>query len=172
MKFFKKGIALVLAAVLMLSLASNCFAASAGDTASPMTLSVEYLTLAGVNMRSTPSLDGPIVKTLSKGTTVIYHGSSSGVWMLVIYGSVGGYIRDDLLCQKSKCYYTTASGGLNLRSGHSETASIIGQIEYNTFVEVTSWSGSDWACVTVREGKLEGRTGWVSAAYLQKYNGI
>ena len=54
-------------------------------------------TTGNVNMRTGPGTDNRLVTTLTKGSSVVYQGQSSGRWHYVKYGAVYGWVYNDYL---------------------------------------------------------------------------
>lgn len=167
----KKCAAWILAIVMFVSVCPLALAAENSEAVTYGGVTKAYLTLSDCNMRTGKGTSYSVVATLQKGLTV-WSSDISGTWYRVTYGGDSGYIKESILCEKTKCYYTTASK-LNLRAEIGTSAQIIGTLDNNTFVQVNNYSSDGtWAKVRVREGLYDECIGWVSAAYLGKYDGI
>ena len=84
-----------------------------------------YYTLFEVNMRASANPSGTLMARIPKGKTVYYQSETTGtdglLWTKVTYSGMTGYIRSDLICRATQCYYTNT--GVNLRVGPSTSYS-------------------------------------------------
>lgn len=167
----KKLVAWILAIIMLVSVCPMALAAENSEIISYRAEGKPFLTLSDCNMRKGRGENYSVLTSLQKGVTV-WSTDTSGTWYEVTYGDYHGYIKESILCEKTKCYYTTASK-LTLREEIGTTARPLGTLDYNTFVQVDYYnSDGTWAKVRVREGTYDECIGWVSTAYLAKYNGI
>ncbi|WP_225230331.1 SH3 domain-containing protein [Ureibacillus galli] len=148
-----------------------------------------YTTTANLNLRSTNSTKGSILLTIPKGKAVSYI-SKSGDWYKVTYNGKTGWVSSKYVKvatansgtttkpttpskpstsepskpstndSATKSTYTTTAN-LNLRSTNSTKGSILLTIPKGKTVNYISKSG-DWYKVT-----YNGKTGWVSSAYIK-----
>jgi len=104
------------------------------------------LTIGSVNLRSGASQSTSIIRTLPKGTAVEVF-STQGEWSRVNHKGTNGFIKSDLLTesitQVSQTMWTV--GSVNLRSGASQSTSIIRTLPRGTAVEVSSTQGEWWS---------------------------
>jgi len=104
------------------------------------------LTIGSVNLRSGASQSTSIIRTLPKGTAVEVF-STQGEWSRVNHNGTNGFIKSDLLtesiAQASQTMWTV--GSVNLRSGASQSTSIIRTLPRGTAVEVSSTQGEWWS---------------------------
>ena len=126
----------------------------------------------GLNIRSSASWSASVLKTIADGTTVTVNEESNG-WYKITAEGVTGWVAKDYI----KIVSSSSSGGssngaatlgvgtvtassLNVRSGASTSASIIGSLTKGTTVTLLEKSG-DWYKI-----KYGSTTGWVSASYI------
>lgn len=167
----KKHVAWILAIIMLVSVCPMALAAENSEIIPYRANTKPYLTLSDCNMRTGKGTSYSVLTSLQKGVTV-WSSDTSGTWYEVTYGDYHGYIKESILCEKTKCYYTTASK-LTLREEIGTGARPIGMLDYNTFVQVNNYSSDGtWVKVRVREGTYDECIGWVSTEYLAKYNGI
>lgn len=178
----KRSIALILVTILLFNLLSVF--ASAAETDAPiqvLSYDTQYCTVVACNMRAAATTASDVVKSLSARTTVDdYNGRiaadvwyrSTSTWTHVASGVTPGYIRNDLICPRTRCYYVTANGGLNVRSSPS-TGTVIVTADQGARVYYTQQSRqigtTYWWRVQILTGTGEGTFGWVSSDYLTAY---
>lgn len=178
----KRSIALILVTILLFNLLSVF--ASAAETDPPiqvLSYDTQYCTVVACNMRAAATTASDVVKSLSARTSVEdYSGMiaadvwsrSPSDWTRVTSGVISGYIRNDLICPRTRCYYVTANGGLNVRSSPS-TGAVIVTAEQGARVYYTQQSRqigtTYWWRVQILTGTGEGTFGWVSSDYLTAY---
>ena len=116
-------------------------------------------TTSTVNLRSGPSTNSSIVRTLTPSTSVEVLENQSNGWSRVRHNDASGFIRSDLL-SVSGASSGAAIGtlktvtGVNLRSGPSTNNSIIRLLPVNTDVEILENQSSGWS--RVRHNGTEG----------------
>ncbi len=124
---------------------------------------------ANLNCRATPN--GAIVGRLPAGSTVPVRGAAQSGWVPVTCSGLEGwasaaYLRIDDGTTTSPPENMTGTvvntGGANLRCRVSPGGAIITSLPAATVVEVTAATQNGWVPVV-----CGGRSGWVSAAYLQ-----
>lgn len=109
--------------------------------------------------------DGSIVKTLSKGTKLLYMGEKKGRFCKVLTGKgLTGYVYQDFLSdygtvKKSMLYYTEKSTPIYKKSGKSLKRN--GSLAKNTLVLVYKTNDS-WAYVK----SMNGKSGYCRLSYL------
>ena len=171
----RRIISIICAVLLAISMVGSITAYALGNE-------YKYVTVTTCYVRSTPSIDGSVLATLSPGThkqdyyqhiAADYWSYSVSSWAPVSQGNCCGFIRSDLVCPLDRAYYVNTSSGLNLRQSSSSSSPSIGILPYNT---VVSWLGThlddgtyDWYKVVVMTGTYEGSTGWVAFSYLSTY---
>ena len=137
-------------------------------TGTPLTLS----TIGGVNLRSGPSTDTRIVKTLNPGTSVDVLDHDPAGWSNVTINGSSGYIRSDLLVLPGHVATTGTSvaqapttlktvGGVNFRAEPSTDARIINVLNTGTSVEVMEYNPDGWSKV-----RSNGSTGYIRSDLL------
>lgn len=177
----KRSIALILVTILLINLLS-VFASAAGTDAPIQVQSydTQYCTVVACNMRAAATTSSDVVKSLSTRTSVEdYNGRiaadvwyrSTSTWTRVVSGVISGYIRNDLICPRTRCYYVTANGGLNVRKSPSTGAVIVtadqgARVYYKQSQRV---GDTFWWYVQILTGTGEGTFGWVSSDYLTAY---
>ena len=131
-----------------------------------------YVTASSLNVRSGASMSASVVGSYKEGTKVTCYGTS-GSWTKVKYNGETRYVSTQYLSTKApssessssdtatSAYtrYVTASS-LNVRSGASMSASVVGSYKEGTKVTCYGTSGS-WTKV-----KYDGETRYVSTQYL------
>jgi len=128
---------------------------SAGGSSQPTTLK----TTGPVNLRSGPSTNNSIVRSLAPNTSVEVISTGHGAakdWSSVRHNNTNGYIRSDLISatgSSSSSTLRTVVAGVRIRSGPSTNYRIVKTLPANTEVTVTGRSG-DWS--KVRQGTTEG----------------
>ena len=65
---------------------------TSAETAPETTASVKYITTARLHVRSSPSLDGDILATLSLGVSVEYAGEHDATWSIINYNGGQAYV--------------------------------------------------------------------------------
>ena len=113
---------------------------------------ISLMTTSGVNLRSGPSTNDRILRTVVAGTTVTVLEHNPNAWSRVSIGDTSGFIRSDLLATPgtalsgSQTLRTTT--GVNLRSGPSTSHSIVRVLGVGTSVQVVG-QANGWANVNV-----------------------
>lgn len=126
-----------------------------------------------LNMRSSASTSASIIGSIPKDTIVSYYGSE-GSWGIVYYNGKYGYVNTAYLSADLYPHYgeyggpvatsyavVNASGGLNMRSSESTSASIITTIPNGTEIAVLS-SYDGWSYVNYKNDY-----GYVKSEYLR-----
>jgi len=128
-----------------------------GDSSSSTTMR----TNGSVNLRSSPSTDSTLIRTLAGRTNVQVIGQETGRdgrnWSKVIHNNTEGYIRSDLLSAGGTASGATTlktNGAVNLRSGSSTNTSVIRTLTGGTSVEVLEQLANGWT--KVRHNNSEG----------------
>lgn len=117
-------------------------------------------TLDGLNFRTGPSLDAPIMKVLSRGTKVNIL-SISGNWVKIKCDNKIGYVYKTYLETTANYMYVTASW-LNLRVAPDLNSEIIRALKCGTKVAILDINGN-WAKILYK-----GTSGYVWRSYLKK----
>lgn len=110
--------------------------------------------------------DGSIVKTLSRGTKLLYAGEKKGKFCKVLTSKgLTGYVYEDFLSdygtvKKSMLYYTEKSTPIYKKSGSSLKRN--GSLAKNTLVLVYK-TNSSWAYVK----SMSGKSGYCKLSYLE-----
>ena len=148
---FKRIFSLILACCLMLGLAQTVLAA---DT---------FRTTSGVNLRSGPSTEANVIRTVDTGSAVEMLNHDPAYWSRVRINGTTGYIRSDFLA------ISTGNGpaslrttvGVNLRSNPSTEADVLRTVNYGTVVEVLTHNPDGWSNV-----RINGTTGYIRSDFL------
>ena len=116
-----------------------------------------------VNLRSGPSTNNSIVKTLSAGTSVEVLEQQSNGWSRVRHNNTDGFIRSDLISQSGGGAGSTLRTltGVHFRTGPSTGHSSIEVLAVNTAVEVLENLSSGWSRV-----RYNGTEGFISTKFL------
>ena len=122
-------------------------------------------------MRTGPSTDTGIIRTLAINTTVEVLENRTDGWSSVRHNGTDGFIRTDLISEAgaSSPQPTTTlktTGTVNLRSGPSTSNSIIVTLAANTSVEVTEKRADGWSSVS-----FNGRDGFIRSDLLTSSSG-
>lgn len=146
-------------------------------------LPATFRTTEGVNMRSTQSTDGEVVRRIYAGESVEVLDHDPAGWSRVRYDGSEGFVRSDFLMRRISSSGTTSSGsssrsssssggnetrvmwttdGVNLRSGPSTDASIIRTVSAGSAVSVTGYNPSGWSSVSVG-----GSSGYIKSEFLR-----
>jgi len=139
-----------------------------GETAAAAVASSETAigtlrTTGGVNVRSGPSTNDSILKTLAARTSVEVLEQSNG-WSKVRHNGSVGFIRSDLLSDSGTTPAATTlrtTGVVNLRSGPSTNNSIVKKLAASTNVEVLEQQSNGWSSV-----RHEGTAGFIRSDLL------
>lgn len=120
---------------------------------------------SALNLRSSASLSGTVVKQAKKGSYLTLLGKSGDWWKVEYAKGKTAYAHGDYIKTVSSkvMYVATASGNLNVRSSASTGASIKTTLAKNTLVLRISES-SDWSRILYNGNK----TGYVSSKYLSE----
>ena len=122
------------------------------ETGAPPAQPTSLLTTSTVNIRSGPSTNNSIVKTLNPNTSVEVLENQSNGWSRVRHSGSDGFIRSDLLSATgapSGAVIGTLKTvtGVNLRSGPSTDHRIIEKLAVNTTVDILENQSSGWSRV-------------------------
>ena len=122
---------------------------------SPSTITLK--TTDSVNMRSGPSTNNNVTKTLAAGTDVGVLEQLANGWSRVLFNGTEGFIRSDFLggSTSSKVIATLKTlTGVNLRSGPSTSHNRLRLLTVNTDVDVLENRSDGWS--RVRHNGTEG----------------
>lgn len=121
--------------------------------------------VSDARLRSEAGSSG-VVKTLSRGTKLLYLGEKKGKFCKVVTAKgVSGYVYEDFLSdygtvKKSMLYYTEKSTPIYKKSG--STLKRNGSLAKNTLVLVYKTNGS-WAYIK----SMNGKSGYCKLSYLE-----
>ena len=129
MKFSTRVLALALTLMILVSILSITAFADGG-----IVYGIGFVNATGLNLRSQPSTDSPILATANSGECVVVLGQQDG-WYRVNYNLQEGYMNADYLSvstvENAELGYGIVSGsGVNLRSGPSTSHSKVGTASY------------------------------------------
>ena len=123
-----------------------------------------FRTTSGVNLRSGPSTEENVIRTVDSGSAVEVLQHDPAYWSRVRINGTTGYIRSDFLAIPTgngpATFRTTV--GVNLRSGPSTEADVLRTINYGTNVEVLQHDPAYWSRV-----RINGTTGYVRSDFLR-----
>ena len=140
---------------------SDLLSATGAPAAQPTSLK----TNGTVNIRSGPSTNNSIVKTLSPITSVEVLEMQSNGWSKVRHGGSDGFIRSDLLSVSGSSGSSIGTlktvTGVNMRTGPSTSNSIIRLLPVNTSVEVLENQSNGWSRV-----RHNGTDGFIRSDFL------
>ena len=122
-------------------------------------------TTGSVNMRSGPSTNNSVIRTLAPNTSVEVTGTglgANGAWSSVRHNNTNGFISTNLLSVAGATPSTlrTVTAGVRIRSGPSTDHRILKTLPVNTQVQILGTQGS-WYKV-----KHEGTEGYISQSLL------
>ncbi len=130
MKFSRRVMALAMTLTVLIStLSITAFADS-----SSLVYGIGFVNASGLNLRTQPSTDSPILTTAYSGECVVVLGQENG-WYRVNFNLQEGYMSSDYLTvstiENAELGYGIVSGsGVNLRSGPSTAHSSVGTASY------------------------------------------
>jgi len=127
-----------------------------------MALAADFRTTSGVNLRSGPSTDDSVIRTVDTGVSVEMINHDPADWSRVRINGSTGYIRSDFLAIPSGTtanFRTTA--GVNMRTGPSTDADVLRAVNYGTAVEVLRHDPDGWSNV-----RQNGSTGYIRSDFL------
>ena len=147
----KRIFCLILTCGLMIGLAQTVFAADA------------FQTTSGVNLRTNPSTDADIIRTVDVNSTVEMLQHDPADWSRVRINGTTGYIRSDFLTIPAGDVPATfkTTSGVNLRTSPSTDADIIGAVNAGTIVDVHTHNPDGWSNV-----RINGTTGYIRSDFL------
>lgn len=130
MKFSTRVMALAMTLMILVSTLSITASADNGS----LVYGIGFVNASGLNLRTQPSTDSPILSTANSGECVVVLGQENG-WYRVNYNLQEGYMNADYLtvstAENAELGYGIVSGsGVNLRSGPSTSHSILATASY------------------------------------------
>jgi len=130
--------------------------------ATPITLR----TTSAVNLRSGPSTNDTILRSVAANTNVEVVEQHSNGWSSVRHEGTAGFIRSDLLSSGSSTSQTViktlrTTTGVNLRSGPSTDHSRLDGVAANTSVDIFEELSNGWSRV-----RVNGINGYIKSEFL------
>ena len=119
-------------------------------------LFASFVTASNVRLRTGPSLEAGIIRTVSQGSAVRVTDFRNGEWFAVEVGSDGGYMFAEHLFAP---FNTTAN--VRLRTGPSLEAGVVKTVSQGSVVEVTDFRNGEWFAV-----RYNGSSGYMFAEHL------
>ncbi len=113
-----------------------------------------------VNFRQSADLKGKIIKTLSRGDTVLLLKPGSS-WHKIKFGGVEGYMYAQYLDVPASVKGKVTASTLNVRSGASTSSTVIGKLPKDSAVEIVK-KGAVWHTI-----KFKSSTAYVYASYIK-----
>jgi len=128
-------------------------------------------TVGSVNLRTGPSTDTAVIRTLAANTSVEVLENRQDGWSSVRHNGTDGFIKTELISETgAPASQTTATlkttGAVNLRTGPSTSNSIIVTLAANTNVEVIEKRADGWSSV-----RVNGRDGFIRSDLLTNSSG-
>lgn len=166
MKKYRFGSFVILSLLLVV-----CFSAVVkADGVNKMSASGEVVNIqTSLLVRNAPSRSGSVIGSLKNGTSVSICGESDG-WYQIIYDAQTAYVSKDYISAKAldndsavdfkTSAYVKVDGHLNVRSGSSMSASVLGMLNDGTRISITGET-ADWYRISYGSG-----TGFVSKQYI------
>lgn len=167
MKKYRFGSLLVLPLLLAV-----CFSAIVkADTIHKISASGEVINIqTSLLVRNAPSSSGNIMGSLKNGAAVSITGETDG-WYRIIYGSKEAFVSKSYISAKSlnnesvvdfsASAYVKVDGHLNVRSGASMSASVLGMLDDGKSIHITGET-ADWYRISYGSGE-----GFVSRQYVR-----
>ena len=125
----------------------------------------EFITTAGVNLRSGKSIDSSVITIIYPDVKVMVLEHDPAGWSKVKYDGKTGYIRSDFLAIPLKAgsvaYVTTDF--VNFRNGPSIDSSVITTVKSGVKVDVLEHNPTGWSKVTV-----DGTSGYIRSDLLTR----
>ena len=122
-------------------------------------------TTGTVNMRSGPSTDTTVIRSLAANTSVDVLEKRSDGWSKVRHNNTDGFIKSDLITEtgtsSSPSLSLKTTGTVNMRSGPSTNNSVLVTLAPNTGVEVLNSRQDGWSNV-----KYNGTNGYIRSDLL------
>lgn len=135
-------------------------------------------TTANLNLRSSASANGKILKTIPKGSTVPVSQVASNGWYKVTYKNTSGWVSNKYVTVVSKKnqdksatpksssnkkvnLWLSATSKLNIRKGPSTANASLGSFPKNAAAKASVQASNGWYKITYKK-----TTGWVSNKYV------
>jgi len=122
-------------------------------------------TTSAVNLRSGPSTNDGIIRTVASGTNVEILEQQANGWSKVRHSGSEGFIRSDFLSESgappAQASSLKTTSAVNLRSGPSTNNSTIRTLAANTSVEVLEQQSNGWSSV-----RHNGTSGFIRSDFL------
>lgn len=124
----------------------------------------------GLNVRSGPGLDHPVIGGLARGETVTVTGPSAKGWAPVLYQGRRAFVAAQYLSGVRGTATVAASGsrsqartlaGVNVRTGAGIDNPVVTTLPRGTTVTLTGRTQGDWSQIN-----LKGRSLWVNNAWI------
>jgi N-acetylmuramoyl-L-alanine amidase len=117
-----------------------------------------------LNVRSTPSLEGKILTTLTKGT-IVDVSSEQGDWYEISYQGIKGWVANWLVTNVNpqinhQPKVTILNQGTNLRKGPGTQFEVVARGDQGQSYEVVSTEG-DWFQIVLKDGSKAYVAGWI-----------
>ena len=112
-----------------------------------------------LNLRSAASMSGTVITTLSRNT-VVQVLAQGEAWVKVKYAGSQGYVYASYLSKSNHTYGTVTCRTLNVRSGASDSSSILGKLATGDIVQIVE-KGASWHKIL-----YQSTTAYVYAAYI------
>jgi len=128
---------------------SDLLTSGTGSQAAPSTLR----TTSVVNIRSGPSTEHRVIRTIAAGTSVEVLNQQADGWSSIRHNGTDGFIRTDLLSSAGATSSAPAiatlrtTTGVNFRTGPSTNDSVIRLLAVNTSVDVLENLSNGWSKV-------------------------
>lgn len=166
MKKYRFGSLIVLSLLLVV-----CFSAAAkADTINKISASGEVINIqTSLLVRNAPSASGSVLGSLKNGAAVSITGETDA-WYRIIYGSKEAFVsksyisasplNNESVVDFRASAHVKVDGHLNVRSGASMSASVLGMLDDGKGVDITGET-ADWYRITYGSGE-----GFVSKQYI------
>jgi len=129
--------------------------------------STSFVTAYNLRMRTSPSANADVIKTVPQGSTVMVIGSGNGEWRRVEFNGTQGYMSAEFLIAESanQPLPFLALYNLRMRTSPSLNANVVTTVPQNSTVWVSDFHDGTWFSV-----EFNGERGYMFAEYLLAVN--
>ena len=161
--WLKKSLCALLVVVTLIAMAAPALAVGGSSTLAKKGDGY-YVVASALHVRSSAGMGDNIIRSIKKGTKVVFVSEKNGWWRVKYASGKYGYVDKQFLTRKNVpktgTYKTTAK--LSVRSAPKTYASKYGTLKKGAKIKVKELNG-DWVRIT-----YSGKVAWVAAKYLKK----
>ena len=162
--WMKRALCVLLVALILVATAAPALAVGQSTTLAKKGDVYYVVPSSGLHVRSSASMGDNIIRTIKKGTKVVFQYEKNGWWRVKYASGKYGFVDKQYLTRsnvkKTGTYKT--KGKLNMRYAPKTSSGVIRVIPKGKKVKVKKLNG-DWVYVT-----YGGDSGWVASKYLKK----